>query len=103
MALPGVYIEGPADRFVEAMEDAEDEDRLILASRAVRHDPGFIEARLVLAEHATNSAVCIAHLRCAIETGERLWAPVAKDMAAEMTWWGVPTTRPYMRAIAALG
>lgn len=103
VSFQGLYVDSPADRFVEAMEDAEVEDRLILAARAVRHDPGCIEARLVLAEHARNERAVFHHLGKAVESGELMWAPVAAAMGTDPTWWGDAGTRPYMRAIAALG
>lgn len=104
---PGLYVESPADRFVEAMEDARDdrrtEDLLILAVRAIRHDSGCIEARLALAEHSRDGETRQRHLTKAVETGELLWAPVAERLGDDMTWWGFAGTRPYMRAVAALG
>lgn len=104
---PGLYVESPANRFVEAMEDARDdrrtEDLLVLAVRAIRHDPGCIEARLTLAEHSRDRETRQRHLGKAVETGELLWAPVAERLGDDMTWWGFSGTRPYMRAVAALG
>ncbi len=104
---PGLYVESPADRFVEAMEDARDdrrtEDLLVLAVRAIRHDPGCIEARLALAEHSRDGETRLRHLKEAVESGELLWAPVAERLGDDMTWWGFSGTRPYMRAVAALG
>lgn len=107
VAQPGLYVVSPADRFVEAMEDAREErrneDLLILAVRAIRHDPGCIEARLALAEHSRDRETRHRHLTKAVETGEFLWTPVAERLGDDMTWWGFPGTRPYMRAVAALG
>ena len=104
---PGLYVESPADRFVEAMEHAREdrrtEDLLVLAMRAIRHDSGCIEARLTLAEHSRDRETRQRHLTKAVETGELLWAPVAERLGDDMTWWGFSGTRPYMRAVAALG
>ena len=107
VAQPGMYVESPADRFVEAMEDARHDrrtgDLLVLAMRAIRHDPGCIEARLTLAEQSRDSETRQRHLTKAVETGELLWTPVAERLGDGMTWWGFSGTRPYMRAVAALG
>lgn len=104
---PGLYVVSPADRFVEAMETAREErrteDLLILAVRAIRHDPGCIEARLALAEHSRDRETRQRHLTKAVETGELLWTPVAERLGDDMTWWGFSGTRPYMRALGALG
>ena len=103
VSLPGLYVGSPADRFVDAMEDADDRDRAVLAARALRHDPGCIEARLVLAEHAGSEQDVFLHLGKAVEAGDAMWTPVAAAMGDELTWWGFAGTRPYMLAIAALG
>ena len=65
-------------------------------------DPGCIEAHLHLADIAKDDRTAYAHLAKAVETGRQLWEPVA---AAEedFAFWGVTATRPFMRAIAALG
>jgi hypothetical protein len=98
-----LVVNSPADAFVARMEDDQNlYDRLILATRALRHDPGCIEAHLLLAEHAVYVHERFAHLNKAVETGRALWEPVA-DKDNDFAWWGVSATRPYMRAIAALG
>lgn len=103
VAWPGLYVTTPADPFVEAMEDAGGEDLLVLATRALRRDPGCIEARLVLAEYSRDAETRYRHLRAAVVAGDALWAPVAARMGGDITWWGFAGTRPYMRAIHALG
>lgn len=85
------------------MEDAGGEDLLVLATRALRRDPGCIEARLVLAEHSRDAETRFRHLRAAVAVGDALWAPVAARMGGDMTWWAFAGTRPYMRAIHAVG
>lgn len=69
---------------------------------ALSVDPGCIEAHLFLAEYAKDEDDRYAHLARAFETGRALWAP---DEASDdgIACWGVTATRPYMRAIAALG
>jgi hypothetical protein len=96
-------VESPADALVQRMESEPDlRNQLILAGRALRHDPGCIDAHLLLAEHAGYVHERFAHLRKAVETGRALWEPVAaKDN--DFYWWRVSATRSYMRAIAALG
>src|SRR4051794_10657305 len=101
---PGMYVSSPADPFVERMEEVDDlYDQVVLATRALRHDPGCIEAHLMLAAHSKDAETRFRHLRAAVGTGDALWAPVARDMGREMTWWGFAGTRPYMRAVQALG
>ena len=94
----------PADPWLERMEEEpEFQDRLILATSCLRKDPGCIEAHLFLASATDDSGVRLSRLRRAVETGNQLWMPVAAELGDEMTWWGFPGTRPYMRAIQALG
>jgi hypothetical protein len=99
----GPRIESPADPFVERMEEeADGRDRLVLAARALRHDPGCIEAHLLLAECAPNDALRLRHLQAAVRSGRHLWDPVEVRYGDDLCWWGFPGTRPYMRAIHAL-
>lgn len=95
-------VESPADAYIKRLENEPNPSaRLHFAARALRHDPGCIEAHLLLAENATEMHVRFAHLRKAVETGDALWCPVAaRD--DDFAWWGVSATRPYMQAMAAL-
>jgi hypothetical protein len=103
-SMMGPYVESPADPFVERMEEETDDfDRVLLASRALRHDPGCIDAHLLLAACAPSEARRLRHLEIAVRTGEGLWKPYAASMGDDMCWWGFFGTRPYMRAIHALG
>lgn len=100
--LDGRHVVSPADRFVDAMVEAFGFDRLVLATRAIRHDPGCIEARIELAEHARDIPTRLRHLEAAVTAGEWLWSAAAED-DADLTWWEDVGTRPYMRALHALG
>jgi hypothetical protein len=96
-----LVVESPADPFIERMEDEPNlRDRLFLATRALRHDPGCIEAHLLLAEYAARFHQRMAHIGKAVATGAALWGPVVKR-DNDFAWWGVSATRPYMRAIEA--
>jgi len=99
----GPYIVSPADPFVERMEEEDDSfDRLVLAARALRRDPGCIEAHLPLSECSPDDATRLKHLELAVATGDQLFKPVAERYGDDMCWWGYPGTRPYMCAIHAL-
>ncbi len=98
------YVDSPADRFVEAIEEEPDAYvRMVLATRALRHDPGCIEAHLEMAAYLDGSDARAAHLRKAVETGQHLWRPIAESEGGDLAWWAVNATRPYMRAIQAMG
>lgn len=94
-------IRRPADPFAERWEDEPDEHvRVFLANRALRRDPGFIQAHLLLAGCEARGDVVTAHVNKAVETGRQLWSPTAaRD--PDLTWWWDTGTRPYMRALAA--
>ncbi|TPG44277.1 hypothetical protein EAH89_27400 [Roseomonas nepalensis] len=85
------------------MQTATSFDRLVLATRAIRHDPGCIDARLVLAEHSGDLSTRLRHLEAAVAAGEWLWGSVAERVDHDLCWWGDVGTRPYMRAVQALG
>ena len=95
----------PADELVDMMyDDIGDDARRALAIMAIKVDMGCIEAHLVLAEQETEyPSRQLAHLQIAVQTGRQLWAPVAREYGRDMKWWSFTGTRPYMRAIAALG
>jgi hypothetical protein len=98
------YVDSPADRFVEAIEEEPDAFvRMVLATRALRHDPGCIEAHLEMAAYLDDSDARAAHLSKAVEAGEYLWQPVVKSDDGDLAWWAVGATRPYMRAVQAMG
>jgi len=93
----------PADPVLQRLEQITDHrDQVVGAHLALRDDPGCIAAHLFLGQSAVDAQVGHDHLARAVETGKALWEPVA---AAEedFCWWGYPATRPYMKAIAALG
>lgn len=102
--LLGPRIESPADRFIEALEGEPNfKDQLMLAALALKHDPGCIEARLFFAEHVEDAAARRGHLEAAVRHGDYLWNPVVERRGGDLDWWFFPGTRPYMRAIHALG
>lgn len=100
--IVGRRVESQADHLVEAMEEGDDRERLLLAMQAVRLDPGCIDARLVLAEYSRDIPTRLGHLEAAVWAGEWLWSSAAED-DRDMSWWWDVGTRPYMRAIHALG
>ena len=100
LSANGRWVVSPADRFVEAMEDADGSNRLVLATRAIRRDPGCVEARLVLADASRDRETRLRHLQVAVDAGDALWSSRTAD---DLAWWYASGTRPYMRAIAALG
>lgn len=101
---PGLYVASPADPWIRRMEDeAHFADQVLLATSCLRKDPGCIEAHLFLAAATDDLQVRVSRLRRAVETGNQLWIPVAAELGDEITWWGFSGTRPYMRAIQALG
>jgi hypothetical protein len=74
-----LVVESPADPFIERMEDEPNlRDQLFLATRALRHDPGCIEAHLLLAEYAARFHQRMAHIGKAVATGSAPWVPVVK-------------------------
>ncbi len=101
---PGLFVVSAADPWIERLEENTDFGSCVmLATACLRKDPGCIEAHLFLAAHTDDVDRRLSHLRKAVETGEQLWNPVAAELGNEMTWWGFADTRPYMRAIQALG
>lgn len=99
-----LYVESPADAYIQRLADeANPQTRLIIATCALRKDPGCIEALTYLADHAKEPADAVKLLRKAVDAGQQLWGEVAFEYGDDMTWWGFSATRPYMRAIQALG
>lgn len=92
-------VESPADAWLDRMASRTAfRDKAILATGALRDDPGCIEAHLFLSRHASEDHVVRAHLEKAFRTGEELWAPIAAAQDG-FAWWGVQATWPYMHAI----
>ena len=77
--------------------------KAMLSWIALIEDPGCIEAHLFQGSCAKDPELRMQHLQAAIIAGHALWDPVAKAEGEDMTWWGFAATRPYMRAIKALG
>lgn len=78
------------------------EDKLFLASRALRHDPGCIEALRLLAAYSDGNRQ-LRLLQEAVKAGDRLWMPVADQYGPHAQWWDWTATRPWMHAILELG
>ena len=45
----------------------------------------------------------LRHHKAAVVAGEWLWDPIAKQLRNGLSWWDDVETRPYMRAVHALG
>ena len=103
MGIGGPMVVGPADTIIEEMEEAEGADAVALAEEAIAADPGCIEARLTLAEAASDLGERIEHLDFATRTGEALWGPVIDRMGARVALGHIVGARPYLRAIEELG
>jgi hypothetical protein len=96
-------VESPATPILERMEKKTDHREKVLGALiALNADPGCIEAHMFLAEHSQSDRDVHAHLVRAIRTGRELWEPIATAQD-DFAYWGDTATRPYMRAIAALG
>lgn len=96
-------VESPAAEAISRLEDeAAPRDKVMFALIALMDDPGCIEAHLHLADFAKDPRTAYAHLAKAVETGRKLWEPVAAA-DDDFSYWGVTATRPFVRAIAALG
>ncbi len=104
--VPGTFyaLSSPADYYVERMENADTLFKKVLAAEfAIRADAGSIEAHVFMGTQLRDNAAAMRHLEHAVAVGEALWAPVAAAEGEDMVWWGCTATRPYMRAIHALG
>ncbi|GLR80256.1 hypothetical protein GCM10007856_29340 [Azospirillum oryzae] len=100
----GPYVESPGDEYVATMGEASGLQRLAYVKLALEADPDNIEALVAKAGYITSDKECrLEVLKRAVKVGSRLWAPVEKEYGKEMSWWDFPGTRPYMRAIYALG
>lgn len=98
------YVESPAEPAIRRMEnDAKFKDRFISSWVALMRDPCCVEAHVFRGQHAKDPELRMAHLKAAVNAGFKLWDPVWNEEGDRMTWWGFSATRPYMRAIQALG
>lgn len=78
------------------------QDKIFLASRALRQDSCCIEALRLLAAYSDGNR----HLRLlqeAVKAGVRLLMPVADKYGPHAQWWDWTATRPWMHAILELG
>ncbi len=104
--VAGTFYEvaGPADYYVDRMNQATLLFKKALAAEfAIKEDPGCIEAHLFFGRQLKDPDDAMEHLEHAVAMGEALWAPAAMAEGEDMPWWGCLATRPYMRAIHALG
>ena len=101
----GPVVTRPADPFVARMSDeaVSDENRIILASRALRHDPGCIEAHLVLATWSPDAGTKLAHLQAAVKSGDALWKDEVAEHGRYADFWEFIGARPWLLAVKALG
>ncbi len=100
----GVVVASPAAPYVERMEnETREEDRIILASCALRQDPTCIEAHLLLSKYAVDQDTKFRHLNIAVQAGDSLWGPLAERQGSPLMCWKLPAMKPYMRAIQYLG
>ena len=96
-------VETPAADVIVLLDQEDDfKAKVRLAFVALFNDPGCIEAHVFLAEHAKDDEAALAHLEKAVATGRHLWFPVAAEQG-DFAFWGVAATRPFMRALEALG
>jgi hypothetical protein len=100
----GITVLSPASPYVERMAtETREEDRIILASCALRKDPTCIVAHLLLSRYAPDQDTRFQHLKVAVEAGDSLWGPLAEKQGSPLMCWKFPAMKPYMRAIQYLG
>ncbi|MBC7953964.1 MAG: hypothetical protein H7Z12_19365 [Rhodospirillaceae bacterium] len=64
-------VESPAAPYIERLEDEKNpQSRLIIATSALRKDPGCIEALTYLADHAKEPTYAVELLRKAVDVGQ---------------------------------
>jgi len=102
----GPFVVSAADKFIERMREVahtRPDDAVLLATRALRHDPNCIEAHIFLSKKAKTPELRLNHLQAAVDGGDKVWRQTAEEYGEDMSWWSYPGTRPYMQAIHALG
>ena len=78
-------IRSPADLYVGEMNKHDTILRKVLAANfAINAAPGCIEAHLFMGVHLLDRNEAMLHLRRAVETGDKLWGPVAKREGEDM-------------------
>lgn len=99
----GLRVASPAEPLVRRMAEVADPDeRLFLATRALRRDEDCIEANLVVAAANGKRDTRLCYLNIAVEEGERLWTPVIQSYG-DLDLWEIEAARPWLHAIKALG
>jgi len=100
----GMRIRGPADPFVDAIARTTDRnDRLMLATRALRRDPDCIEANLIVAAACEDVDRKLIYLNIAVEAGTLHWEAEDMKELLDRAYGAVPGARPWLVAIRALG
>ncbi len=93
----------PAERAEALCQQAIDtfgRRRIQLAKQALVEDATHVEANILLAESTRIADRRIELFRHAMETGETELGPMMEEAAGH--FWGVPATRPYLRACEGL-
>ena len=97
----GPVVESPADPIVnDAWEAEAGAERAALLRRALAIDPDCLDAHVLAAAIACEEEGRIAHLRRAVEIGDRLWTPLLDEPL--MRWDQMPGPRPWLRAMLDL-
>jgi len=85
-----------------AYESSDPKKRTALAKKALKVDPDNVDAHLILADDPVQSVFgAVSCYREAVAAGER---KLGKDFIEQHAghFWGIPETRPYMRALECL-
>ena len=99
----GLRVASPADPFIARMAVVtKPKERLFLACLALGKDEDCIEANLIVAAANKGQTIRLCYLNIAVEEGNQLWTPVIHTQES-MDLWEVPASRPWLRAIKALG
>jgi len=104
--IPHVPANTPLEKAQELMDDAEVADpkrRIELAKQALAITPDCAEAYIIFAESVCNRDLpaAVEYARRAVQAGERAIGKESFQKDAGH-FWGILSTRPYMRARAAL-
>jgi tetratricopeptide (TPR) repeat protein len=99
---PETLAEQAQELAYRAMEEPSNAKARKLAERALKLDPDCVDALVIRAQtRRSRPEEFIAELRAAVEAGKRSLGE-KKFLAAHGRFWGIPETRPYMRARSEL-